>query len=80
MICKHGIHMDNACGACEPPRGSTIRRNDDEAFRQYQRDRIAEAQRYDREVGMCLTCAANHYCPKHNPAPAGVPGLDGSKP
>lgn len=20
----------------------------------------------------CITCAANHYCPEHNPAPAGV--------
>jgi hypothetical protein len=20
-------------------------------------------------VGACLTCAANHYCPEHNPAP-----------
>jgi len=25
MICPHGIHMDNACGACVPPRGTTVR-------------------------------------------------------
>lgn len=25
MICPHNIHIDNACGACVPPRGSTIR-------------------------------------------------------
>lgn len=25
MICAHGIHMDNACGACTPPRGTTVR-------------------------------------------------------
>lgn len=25
MICPHGIHMDNACGACNPPRGTTVR-------------------------------------------------------
>lgn len=24
-ICPHGIHMDNACGACIPPRGTTAR-------------------------------------------------------
>ena len=24
-VCNHGIHMDNACGACIPPRGTTIR-------------------------------------------------------
>lgn len=22
-VCKHGIHKDNACGACIPPRGTT---------------------------------------------------------
>jgi hypothetical protein len=22
-VCRHGIHMDNACGACVPPRGTT---------------------------------------------------------
>jgi hypothetical protein len=22
-VCQHGIHMDNACGACVPPRGTT---------------------------------------------------------
>lgn len=22
--CKHGIHLDNACGACVPPRGTSV--------------------------------------------------------
>lgn len=26
QVCPHGIHMDNGCGACVPPRGTTIRR------------------------------------------------------
>lgn len=25
-VCPHGIHYDNACGACVPPRGTTVRR------------------------------------------------------
>ena len=24
MICDHGIHMENACGKCQPPRGTTV--------------------------------------------------------
>jgi hypothetical protein len=28
--CAHGIHWDNACGACSPPRGTTIRNNHDQ--------------------------------------------------
>jgi hypothetical protein len=25
QVCPHGIHMDNACGACVPARGTTVR-------------------------------------------------------
>lgn len=57
---------------------STKQALDDEAFRQLQRDRMEEARKHDAEQAKpCLTCAANHYCPTHNPAPAaGVPESD----
>jgi hypothetical protein len=28
----------------------------------------------------CITCAANHYCPEHNPAPASNAGVSASPP
>lgn len=31
-VCPHGIHMDNACGACIPPRGTKVGGDEREAF------------------------------------------------